>query len=354
MKKEVNPEGVVSIIIPVYNTGKYLKKCLDSVCGQSYSRLEIIVVNDGSTDESGIILQEYLEADSRIQVISQKNKGLSFARNTGLEHSSGEYVIFLDSDDWLDEMTIEKSIEMLIETEADVVLWSYVREYSNTSKSVQLFKEDTRVWDEIKIKMLYQQLIGPRGKQCSTPQRIDSLVTAWGKLYKRYIIGDVRFVDTKIIGTEDALFNILVFSKVKRASYISNTFSHYRKTNSNSLTKKYKTQLVYQWIELYRRIRLHLDTESVSIEYYQALSNRIAFGLIGIGLNLAEDSRLSFVHKRQELLKILKMPHYRRSLQNLSLEYLPIYWKVFFLCAKYKASYLLCLLLLFINKLRSY
>ena len=352
MIEDIKHLPLVSVIIPVYNTKKYLAECLDSVCKQSYPRLDIIVVDDGSTDDSGTLLREYSQKDYRIRVLTQENQGLSAARNTGLECSLGEYIIFLDSDDWIDEKTCDESIQMMINTESDVILWSYIREYPTSSKPVYLLGENPYAWDEAEIKTLYKQMIGLQGTQLREPQKTDSLITAWGKLYRKSIIGDIRFVDTKIIGTEDALFNIQVFSQVKRAVYIPNTFSHYRKTNSVSLTRKYKNQLVYQWQELYRRIKIHLDSENASSDYYQALSNRIALGLIGLGLNLAEDDRLNFTQKRRELKKILQMPHYRATMAFLPLNYFPIHWKVFFACAKLGWSFPLSALLLMMNRLR--
>lgn len=352
MIEDIRNAPLVSVIIPVYNTKKYLVECLNSVCTQTYSKIEIIAVDDGSTDESGNILREYARKDDRIRIITQENKGLSAARNAGLECSSGEYVLFLDSDDWLDRETCDTAIQMMIDTKSDVILWSYMREYPTASKPVYLFNENICMWDEAEIKTLYQQLIGLQREQLRAPQKIDSLITAWGKLYRRSMIGDIRFIDTKIIGTEDALFNIQVFAQVRRAAYISNTFSHYRKTNADSLTRKYKDQLVYQWQELYRRIKIQLDSENASAEYYQALSNRIALGLIGIGLNLAEDERLNFIQKRRELKKILQIPHYRTALDFLPLNYFPIHWKLFFICAKRGWSFSITVLLLLMNWMR--
>ena len=352
MMEDIRNAPLVSVIIPVHNTKKYLVECLNSVCTQTYSKIEIIAVDDGSTDESGNILREYARKDDRIRIITQENKGLSAARNAGLECSSGEYVLFLDSDDWLDRETCDTAIQMMIDTKSDVILWSYMREYPTASKPVYLFNENICMWDEAEIKTLYQQLIGLQREQLRAPQKIDSLITAWGKLYRRSMIGDIRFIDTKIIGTEDALFNIQVFAQVRRAAYIPNTFSHYRKTNADSLTRKYKDQLVYQWQELYRRIKIQLDSENASSEYYQALSNRIALGLIGIGLNLAEDERLNFIQNRRELQKILQMPHYRTALDSLPLNYFPTHWKLFFICAKRGWSFSITVLLLLMNWMR--
>ena len=99
-------DSLISIIIPVYNVEKYLRRCVDSVLGQTYDKLEIILVDDGSTDNSGRICDEYREKDQRIIVIHKENGGLSEARNFGIEKSSGEYISFVDSDDWIPEDSV--------------------------------------------------------------------------------------------------------------------------------------------------------------------------------------------------------------------------------------------------------
>lgn len=101
---------LISIIVPVYNTAPWLRRCLDSICAQSYRNMEILCVNDGSTDNSAEILAEYAARDSRIKVIYQPNAGLAAARNTGLEHATGEWVTGVDSDDWIDAQTYEKAV----------------------------------------------------------------------------------------------------------------------------------------------------------------------------------------------------------------------------------------------------
>ena len=102
---------LVSVVLPIYNVEKYLPKCLDSVVGQSYENIEIICINDGSPDESEKIVADYMKNDSRIVLINQKNQGLSGARNTGIENAKGEYIMFLDSDDWIDPETVEVAVD---------------------------------------------------------------------------------------------------------------------------------------------------------------------------------------------------------------------------------------------------
>lgn len=330
-------EPLISVIIPVYNTAKYLDDCIKCLIYQTYHNLEFIFINDGSTDSSAEILQKSKELDQRIKVVTQSNQGLSAARNRGINEAVGSYILFLDSDDWIDLNTCEEAIKAMNQYSADIVMWSYRREYPKTSKEVLLFGDHTLIFDGDKCKKIHRRMVGPIEEELSSPQKIDSLITAWGKLYKRSAIRDVRFVDTKLIGTEDALFNILVYSDAEKVVYLPNTFSHYRKDNVESLTHKYKKRLARQWTELYKQINEHLAAINAPDIYYSALSNRICLGLIGLGINLAEDNSMKLTEKLYELKRILDMPHYRLALKQLTLKYFPVHWKLFFACAKKRA-----------------
>lgn len=345
-------DKLISIIIPVYNNEKYIDTCLQSVCNQTFKNLEIIVINDGSTDSSLKVINRYSENDSRILVINQENQGVSSARNSGLDIAKGDYILFLDGDDWIENNCCEASLHEAEEYGVEVVFWSYVREYDGQSKPVLLFDNIAINWDSQNIKKLYKKMIGFTGEDLKQPQKIDALITGWGKLYKRSLVGNNRFIDTKIIGTEDALFNIQVFSNVKTARYLPETMYHYRKTNLNSLTHFYKKNLVNQWMELYKRIELQLNDSHAGEEDYHALSNRVCLGLIGLGLNLAEDTFMSFAEKQKELKKILSLPHYQKALTELEVEYLPIKWRLFFELAKKQHVILLYSLLCVMNHLR--
>ena len=239
---------MVSIIIPVYNTGKYLRQALDSVINQSYKNLQIICVNDGSTDCSLAILEEYAKEDSRIEIISQPNSGLSSARNRGLISAKGDYLMFLDSDDWLDVDTVAKARTNLDSNDVDIVLWG--KEYDNRSVSVQPWTQNL-VFRGSEVRKLAIRLVGPVGRELRNPELLDSLGVAWGKLYKRDLL-TANFTDTRIIGSaEDVLYNIEIFSKAESAFYTTDITHHYRKNNSQSFTKAYKQNLIKQWENLF-------------------------------------------------------------------------------------------------------
>ena len=114
-------QGLVSIVVPVYNTGKYLNRCMNSIVKQTYSNIEVILIDDGSTDDSSDLCDEWAEKDERIKVIHKLNAGLGMARNTGIENAKGEYICFFDSDDYIDLQTIEKSYRLACKSEADLV-----------------------------------------------------------------------------------------------------------------------------------------------------------------------------------------------------------------------------------------
>lgn len=344
---------LVSIIIPVYNTDKYLPQCIESTAYQTYDNLEFIFINDGSTDGSPLLLDDAAKSDCRVKIINQKNSGLSAARNRGMREASGDYIMFLDSDDWIDKETCESALKKIRQYDADVVFWSYTREYQEKSLKTPLFDDEEIIWQANDIQRLFRRMVGLTGKELVEPQKTDSLITAWGKLYKKSVLKGIDFVDTNIIGTEDALFNIQVFSQIHSAVYIPKYFSHYRKYNEISLTHQYKENLTEQWKELYQRILQILCTQERDKEFYTALNNRICLGLIGLGLNLAEDNKMSSREKIKELHRILNMEHYKKALAVFSVKNLPIYWKAFFVCAKLQLNVSLYFILLVMNWLRS-
>ena len=133
-KTNTSNPPLVSVIIPVYNVEKYLRECLDSVLAQTYKNIEVILVDDGSTDSSGHICDEYLNVDDRIKVIHQQNAGLSEARNHGYDFATGVFVYFLDSDDWIQEETLSSLTQRIQDTNADIVFFDS-KSFEDSEKS---------------------------------------------------------------------------------------------------------------------------------------------------------------------------------------------------------------------------
>ena len=351
----MDEQPLISIIVPVYNVEQYLAQCLDSIVNQTYSNIEVICVNDGSLDSSAEILRHYARIDNRIKIIDQENQGLSGARNTGLKYAKGKYLMFIDSDDWIDLETCEAVVNSAEHYNADLVLWSYIREFENKSIEKLMFWDDQTVFEKEAVKtQLHRRLCGLLGSELAYPEYANAIETAWGKLYltKKILDNNVLFVDTKEIGTEDALFNLYVVGHIDRAVYLRKCFNHYRKTNQVSLTKSYNEYLFERWQTLFRYMREYISKNNLPEEYSCALDNRIALSILGLGLNIVS-ADFSARKKIKALKDILSQDDYRKAYQNLDFQYFPIHWKVFYWCAKSRFSISIYCLLCVIQKIIS-
>jgi len=347
-----NPK--ISIIVPVYNVEKYLSQCIDSLINQTYTNIEIIFINDESPDNSKRILEEYVLKDYRIKIINQENTGLSKARNKGIEAATGDYIMFVDSDDWLELNSCEVAISFLLKYCADVVLWSYIREFPNNSQPKRIFNEDIIIFSYPEVKQkLHRRFCGLLNEELRHPENADALGTVWGKLYKTELIKrhKIQFIDLNLIGTsEDALFNFCLFNHVSKAVYINEYFNHYRKDNATSLTTKIKPKLFTQWLNLFELMKKNIDDNGLDETYKQALDNRVALSIIGLGLNeLAGEG--SFETRIKAIKRIVTSERYIEAYKKLTLKYFPIYWKVFFICAKFRFSIGIYILLIIIKKM---
>lgn len=331
---------LISIIVPVYNVERYLSKCLDSLIQQTYTNIEIICVNDGSKDGSEKIINKYLRRDDRVKLINKKNQGVSKARNTGINYAKGKYIMFVDADDWVDTDTCEKSWCAMRKEDADVVLWSYVSENNGLQSYKNIYPKDKIFNEEMTKRLLHRRFVGIRGEELAHPELADSLCPVWGKLYKASLIKEhnIQFVDLSEIGTyEDGLFNLEVFLYVKKAVYLNKYFYHYRRDNENSITSKYNMNLYEQWQRLFDRMEEYIKVKQLSDDYVDALNNRIALSILGLGLNVLAADMLLF-NKMKMLKNIVQQERYKAAYNNLELKYFPIHWKVFYFCAKHGCS----------------
>lgn len=220
-----NIKDLISVIIPVYNVAEYLSKCLDSIVNQTYKNLQIIIVNDGSTDSSLSICRDYESKDRRITVVDKPNGGLSSARNAGLDIAEGEWVAFLDSDDWVSASMYEDLLSVGKEYNASIVsckthecpLGGQPAPFSDTNKISVLNL------DEMLTGLLYQK---------------DVRFEVWNKLWKRNLIGDTRFIDGQV--SEDVHFDRLLFVRAKKMVVIDKTLHHYLTKRPGSTLSSFK------------------------------------------------------------------------------------------------------------------
>ena len=344
----------ISIIIPVYNAAPFLSQCLDSVLGQTYEDLEVLCVDDGSTDRSRELLTQYKASDHRIKLFFQENLGASMARNRALRQATGDYLMFVDSDDWLEPDTCDIAIETAERTHADVVMWTYIREYGSHRQVKHIFDEETLIFDQEGCQRLHRRMIGLVGGELAHPENADALCTLWGKLYRRSVIAEhgVEVPDIRLFGTyEDGLFNLNVFAFVQKAVFLNRAFHHYRRDNTASITQSFKPDLFQHQLVLFTYMERYLREYPGIPDAQQALSNRIALSLISLGLNELENPS-GLRAKYGRIRTILKHTKCHSAYCALTLKALPAHWKLFFLCARLKFTPGVYLLLWCMNVLR--
>lgn len=226
-------DKLVSVVVPIYNVEKYLDECILSIVNQTYKNLEIILVDDGSPDNCPKMCDDWAKKDSRIKVVHKENAGLGMARNTGIENSSGDYIFFFDSDDYVDTTVVEKCINSAIENKSDLVIFGRNNVYDdgkiepckiNGEKSP--YKGEKLTAELLPYLFTYELGFG---------------VSAWGKMYNLHTLKkhNLRFVSEREIVSEDAYFSLELFSKIDTVSIVEENLYFYRK-REGSLSRKYK------------------------------------------------------------------------------------------------------------------
>lgn len=239
-------EELISIIVPVYNVEKYIRRCVDSIINQSYKNIEIILVDDGSIDKSGLICDEYSKKDERIKIIHKENGGLGFARNSGLEIAKGEYVTFIDGDDYVGINHIESLLSLIKEKGTDTCIAGYTKVYSNYQiehVNVQSGKVFENVIENILPRMCGANTLGD--------DYIDMSVCM--VLFSNKIIqnNQLRFVSEREFVSEDLVFGFEYYP-LSKGVCISDITDYYYCDNEDSLTTKYRGDRFESEVKLYK------------------------------------------------------------------------------------------------------
>ena len=222
-------EPLVSIVIPVYNVEQYLARCLDSIINQTYQNTEIIVVNDGSTDNSLCIIQDYENKSNKIKVLNKPNGGLESARNAGVKLSTGEYIWHVDSDDYADLLSLEKMVATAIENDCDIVISGY-----------KIYPDDSKPDYTCSLPGFDKTISGEKALCLMLCTRVGG--DAWAKLYKRSLYTKNNIVQKEGHQTcEDYLLNYQLFSVAKTISPLNyTTINHIHRAGSISFNTKEK------------------------------------------------------------------------------------------------------------------
>lgn len=293
-------DNLVSVIVPVYNVERYLKKCIESIINQTYKNLEIFLVDDGSTDNSGKICDEYAKKDNRINVIHKENKGVSSARNAGINEAKGEWIAFIDADDWIEENYIEELLKNTSK-EIDIVQCGYYRVVANNKESINCDGND-----EVRNKEEF--LIG-----CLNPQMAYGLCHT--KIIRKSKIKDIRF-DEEIVVCEDALFNIELSENVNRVKIIKIPLYNYH-IHQDSVVRKYdvnyssKYEKALNVIGDYLRIN-YKNNYKVRTNYF----NFVVYHLMLIAVNYCYNPEKPISDRKNTLKKVCKQDLFAKSLKG--------------------------------------
>lgn len=222
-QREVDPP-MLSVIVPVYNAGSFLSRCLDSLLRQTYPHLEIICVNDGSTDASAVILDEYAAKDSRVKVIHQGNAGVSVARNQGLDVASGEFVTFVDADDWLEADAYEKSVPCM-ESDVDLVCFGTYIEGEGDA-------------EDMRGKERYYALKYDGKIDCGTTEIMRTDAGIWNKIFRMSVVRACRlYYPVGLAYGEDAAFYVMYASQIRKTYFCKDKLYHYWVHEDSAMAK---------------------------------------------------------------------------------------------------------------------
>lgn len=315
---------LISIIIPVYNVEKYLKRCIESVLQQSFQSIEIILVDDGSNDNSGRICDEYEKIDNRIQVIHKKNAGLSSARNAGIEQSSGEFITFIDSDDWVSPMYCEYLYYLMETYKVDMSMCAHIKTANYDSEAFE-FGEDTVTILSSRDFLLKLLKVGTQ----------ENVQYTWGKLYKNFKNTAIRFpeglIDEDVPTTFKYVCNTKTIALSKRPLYA------YFENRNSILRQRFSRKrfdLISVWKIVYDYAIQNCDKELI---YYCRMNlYRANFGVLcNICTKEIDEEDYAYIHE-QELKALNVVKKHSRELLRFQM---PLSRKVvmLFMCMNYRA-----------------
>lgn len=294
---------LISVIIPVYNVEKYLMRCVNSILSQTYHNLEIILVDDGSPDRCPEICEEIKQMDSRVKVIHKENGGLGFARNSGLEAATGEYVTFIDSDDWISQDHIENLYIEAKNNHSDVVIGAHTSVDSNGyQKTYAASLEKKLYFGKDIITAIVLPIIGT---EPACPQDIQLDTSSCMNLYRMAIIrqNNLRFLSEKVAIAEDLYFNIDFFCHAQIISVI-NEFGYYYFENADSISRKYDPKRFERTIRYYEIIKARIAQYGLEEHaFYRA--ERSFLLKIRVAIRHIVLSDFSYRNKLQQIKEIL-------------------------------------------------
>lgn len=303
----------VSIVVPVYNVPEAaLRKCLESTIAQTMKEIEVLVIDDGSTDHSGLICDEYAARDKRIRVVHKANGGLSAARNTGYELADGEWITFLDSDDWIEPKTCEETYNLGNENDVDVVIFGTVQEFEHYTNPFKYHFENGRVFRGEECKQLQYEILDFNG----------NIATAWAKLIRKSVLDENHIEHNAELrqGSEGIEFNIRLFEIIESAVFTDGVYYHYI-FNPNSISAKHDEKNHYFVIRCFEEIKREISASDNRAALEEKFFKRFAYVIVAAAISgyFSPANLVNYSEQRKGYLKYLQEPLVQDTLQKVNL-----------------------------------
>lgn len=335
----------VSIIVPIYNVERYLKRCMDSLLGQTLREIEIIMVDDESPDNCPTLCEEYKVKYTNIKVVHKKNGGLGYARNSGLEVAEGEYVAFIDSDDFVDPGMFEKLYEYGVLHHCDAVFCGYniYRDREHVRKMQE--NSDCILYRNENVRQVLLDMVGPDPKYHSD---VKLLMSVWRAIYSRKVIEDnnLRFVSERTYIAEDIMWHMDFLPCCKCIGMIPQTYYYYCE-NETSLTRTYRSDRFNKELFLYHTQENRLAKAGFSEDEFRVRLNRQLLMKVRacISQQVVYINQLGLITAHKNIGKIVMTNEVQAIIHSYPFQLLPLRHRLFFLMLKFKLYIPLIILL---------
>lgn len=328
----------VSILIPVYRVPeKYLRNCIESCIRQTLKDIEVIIVDDGSPDTCGEICDEYATRDNRIKVIHKTNGGLAVARNIAFENATGDFITFLDGDDYLEINACEISLNCALNHNVQVVLWNQYTEFANSTRIVKSFGDDEIEFHDDECKKLQARVLDFNGK----------IAQAFCKLINRQFMlkYNIKHIDELKQGAEGIVFNIALFEHATSVYYIPCPLLHYT-YNENSISHSPNEENYYLIIRCFEYIEKYIQNSSNKALLGKNLYNRMLYVIVTTGITgyFNPMNKATYREKVAGYKKFLAEPLLQRSLKKADFEGLSYQRKFVINCVKLNQFWIIAML----------
>lgn len=338
---------LVSVVVPVYNAARTLKKCVNSLTSQIFDDVEILLINNGSTDNSLDVCKEIAGKDSRIKVIDTSEKGVSAARNRGIELATGEYIAFVDADDWIDPDVCKLFADLNAKHNYDLFCYSAQYHKKGKTTTTHLFGKDIELLSQNQKEELQRKVFAPQAPIFSYKMNTRFAGSACGKFYKREILqkNNLRFATETVI-SEDVLFNTLSLDYFHRIGYTKQCFYHYEQSDG-SAQNRYRPNSDKYFVFIIEKIQEWLRKTKKSQHFVDAANCLFVHYLFGV---LKEDlfhknNKVVYTEKLKKLRKILSDDIWNNIIETVKMNYFSTPEKMLIWLLKHKWCSIVSLLM---------